>query len=62
MSKSIEIFISYAHEDEELRKQLVMHLEPLKQQGLISLWHDRDISAGTELAHEIIAHSHRLRF
>lgn len=56
MSKSIEIFISYAHEDVELRKRLIMHLEPLKQQGLISIWHDRDISAGTELTNEIYSH------
>jgi hypothetical protein len=56
MSESIKIFISYAHEDENLREQLEMHLEPLKRQGLISPWHDRDIRPGREWGNEIDAH------
>ncbi len=33
-----------------------MHLRPLHRQGLIEIWHDRDISAGTEWEHEISQH------
>ena len=51
--KAIEIFYSYAHEDEALRKELEKHLVSLQRQGIIAGWHDRLISAGTEWEHEI---------
>ena len=44
----IELFYSYSHEDEPLRKELEKHLSSLQQQGFIAGWHDRLISAGTE--------------
>src|SRR5947209_8074692 len=52
----IEIFYSYAHEDEPLRKELEKHLASLHQQGFIAGWHDRMISAGTEWEHQIDSH------
>ena len=55
-AKVVEIFYSYAHEDERLRKQLETHLSLLKQEGLITGWYDREIRAGVEWAHEIEAH------
>ncbi len=48
-----KIFFSYAHEDELLLKKLKTHLRPLQRQGLIDVWHDRDISAGSEWEQEI---------
>lgn len=54
--KAIEIFYSYAHEDEWLRQELDKHLSSLKRQGLISVWHDRDIGAGTDWEHEVSSH------
>ncbi len=45
-SSRFEVFISYAHEDEEFRNELVTHLDFLKRQGLIH-WHDRKIDVGT---------------
>src|SRR5437867_12063493 len=48
-----KIFFSYAHEDELLLKKLKRHLRPLQRQGLIDVWHDRDISAGTKWEEEI---------
>ncbi len=45
---SIEVFYSYAHEDEELVKQLRKHLSILKRQGVIREWYDREITAGTD--------------
>ncbi len=49
----VEIFFCYAREDETLLKQLQLHLRPLQLQGLIGIWHDRDISAGAEWEQEI---------
>ncbi len=54
--KAIEVFYSYAHEDEALRKELEKHLSVLQHQGHIAGWHDRLISAGTAWAEEIDSH------
>jgi tetratricopeptide (TPR) repeat protein len=47
---AINVFISYAHEDEALLRQLETHLSPLKRQGLIATWYDRQIVAGSNWA------------
>src|SRR5437588_1709042 len=60
-TQPIGIFYSYAHEDERLRKQLENHLSPLKQEGLITGWYDRDVRAGTKWASEIEAHLNSAR-
>jgi hypothetical protein len=49
-TKPATIFISYAHEDEDLRKELEKQLAILRRQGLIETWHDRRIGAGAEWA------------
>jgi len=51
-----KIFCCYAREDEALLNKLWAHLRPLQQEGLIELWHDRDISAGAEWDREISEH------
>src|SRR5260370_29071225 len=53
---SVSIFFCYAHEDEALLNKLKAHLRSLQRQGLIDVWHDRDISAGTEWEQEIKKH------
>jgi hypothetical protein len=53
---SIEVFFSYSHKDEKLRNKLETQLSLLKQQGQITEWHDRKISAGREWADEINEH------
>ncbi len=50
---AIDVFVSYSHRDEELRKELDAHLTALKKQGLLRAWNDRDISAGTSWREEI---------
>ncbi len=55
MGESIEIFFSYAREDELLRDELAKQLRNLERLGFITVWHDRNISAGTEWASEIDA-------
>jgi hypothetical protein len=49
----VKIFFCYAHEDELLLNKLKSHLSPLQREGLIDVWHHRDISAGAEWAKEI---------
>jgi hypothetical protein len=44
----MEVFFSYAHEDEALCDKLAKHLKLLERQGVITAWHDRDITAGEE--------------
>jgi hypothetical protein len=52
----MELFYSYSHVDEPLRKELEKHLSLLKRQEYLTGWHDRDISAGTEWQQEIDTH------
>lgn len=47
------VFFSYSHKDEDLRDELEVHLSGLKRQGVISTWHDRRITAGSELGSAI---------
>jgi tetratricopeptide (TPR) repeat protein len=56
MLMPVKIFFCYAHEDEALLNQLKRHLIPLQRQGLIDVWYDRDINAGTEWEQEIKEH------
>src|SRR6266700_4825650 len=56
MEERIEIFFCYAREDESLRQELERQLRVLQRQGLIDLWHDREISAGAEWEREIDIH------
>ena len=50
------LFFSYSHVDEGLRDQLEIHLSGLKRQGLISSWHDRRITAGSQFGAQIVQH------
>lgn len=56
MAATVEVFFSYAHEDEKWRQELEKHLSILKRSGLITGWHDREILAGKEWAQEIDTH------
>ncbi len=56
MSKSLEIFFCYAREDELLRQGLEKQLRALRRQGIVDVWHDRMISAGTEWERAIDQH------
>jgi TIR domain len=51
----VTIFFCYAHEDESLLLKLKTHLFPLKRVGLVDIWHDRDISTGTDWEQQIKA-------
>ncbi|MBT9316839.1 TIR domain-containing protein [Leptothoe spongobia] len=51
---TLEVFFSYAHEDEDLRDRLATHLKLLERQKVISAWYDRDITGGEEWETEIL--------
>ncbi|HEX8500899.1 MAG TPA: TIR domain-containing protein [Pyrinomonadaceae bacterium] len=53
---SVELFISYAHEDEQLRQELTKHLANLRRLGVVKEWHDREIPPGGEWDKEIDEH------
>ncbi len=53
MTEPIEVFISYSHQDDELRQEFIKQLSSLTRQKLIKTWDDRAIDAGAEWAQEI---------
>src|SRR2546421_1309030 len=53
MLMPVKIFCCYAHEDEPLLEKLKTHLRSLQRQGLVDVWYDRDISAGTDWVQQI---------
>lgn len=44
--KSVNIFMSYSHKDEELMEELVEFLQPLVHSEKIELWNDKAIRVG----------------
>lgn len=42
----VDLFYSYAHEDESLRDELAGHLKIMERRGVIWSWHDRSLTAG----------------
>ncbi len=54
--KGVEIFCCYAREDQSLLLKLRTHLALLEREGFLNVWHDADISPGTEWEEEINKH------
>jgi hypothetical protein len=54
----LEVFYSYAREDEKLRDEIEKNLTLLRRKGLIVGWSDRRVSAGGTWSDEIDAHVH----
>jgi hypothetical protein len=46
MLRQIETFISYSHQDNDLRQEFEAHLALLRRQALLAAWHDRMIAPG----------------
>jgi hypothetical protein len=55
-SRPIQIFISYADEDQDLYIRMIRHLSNLGRQGVIKHWSYQNITAGSEWEREIDAH------
>lgn len=47
-AKSLKVFLSYAHADEDMKNQLDRFLVNLKRSGSIEVWQDRQLLPGTE--------------
>lgn len=52
----INLFVSYSHVDEELRRELEKHLSILRRQRVINSWDDRRIGPGEDIHKEINTH------
>lgn len=52
----IDLFISYAHQDQNLRDELASHLSALRNLGMLNDWFDGDIIEGREWEPELFAH------
>ena len=52
----LDVFISYAHEDQVYLKELEKHLANLKRQNIIASWYDGDITPGMEWESQIMQH------
>ena len=50
---AVKVFISYSHNDDSHRDELVKHLRLLERQGLVDSWHDRRLEPGQEWSGEI---------
>ena len=55
-SMAVEVFCSYAHEDQALLKELEKHLATLKRQNIIASWYDGAITPGEEWKPQIMEH------
>ena len=49
----VDLFYSYAHEDEPLRDELAGHLKIMERRGVIRPWHDRCLAPGQTWDQEI---------
>jgi predicted helicase len=55
-TKPLEIFYSYAPEDEQLLDKLNQHLALMKRDGIITEWYDRKITPGSLKPQEVSKH------
>jgi len=55
-TKPINVFISYAQDDEKFQKQLETHLALLKREGVISPWHSQQAKVGETREQQIANH------
>jgi tetratricopeptide (TPR) repeat protein len=56
LGKVLKVFYSYAHQDKKLRDELERHLSGLQRQGIITGWHNGQISAGSAWDAQIKKH------
>lgn len=49
MPRMARAFVSYTHADEALKDQFLLHLAPLRREGLIEVFHDRMLRPGDHL-------------
>lgn len=52
--KKLKVFVSYSHKDEKLKERLLEHCAQLKNDGLVSVWHDRELLPADSWDEEIL--------
>ena len=55
MSEPLKVFITYAHKNKEAKDKLIECLAVIKNEGLISIWHDNEILPGDKWREEIFS-------
>lgn len=55
MGKPLKIFITYAHKNKKAKDNLIECLAVIKNEGLISIWHDNEILPGDKWRDEIFS-------
>ena len=55
MSEPLKVFITYAHKNKEAKDKLIECLAVIKNEGLISIWHDNEILPGDKWRDEIFS-------
>lgn len=53
MEQNLNVYVSYAHEDEAMKSELEKHLTALRRSGKINLWSDKTIEAGSKWDEEL---------
>ena len=56
MKDKVDIFFCYARKDKKFLEEIKTHLMPLQRLELAKVWHDADISPGSEWEEEISKH------
>ncbi len=56
LARPLKVMICYSHHNESQRKRIDTHLALLRRQGLIDIWCDRKITAGSKWESEIDKH------
>ena len=61
MNKPLKVFITYAHKNREAKDKLIECLAVIKNEGLISIWHDNEILPGDKWREEFFPHTCPIR-
>lgn len=55
MSKPLNVFITYSHNDTRAKEKLITCLAVMKREGLVKIWHDNEILGGDIWREEIFS-------
>ena len=53
MSEPLKVFITYSHVNRDAKKELIKRLAVMRQQGMITIWHDNEILPGDKWREDV---------
>lgn len=53
---ALDVFLSHAQTDRQLRDELAAHLSTLRRQGIINEWSDGNIAPGSDYQEQLLLH------